>query len=125
MGVKYIILENIPGVALSERWETMNAVDRYKLIHRVVEMEKELVGFEFPAYGSLFLLESMPSDSQRYLLPSTLDPSQSFCVGPSCDRFWWHGNKGSLAESTPEIGPGPCQFLYVGLRESLAANTIQ
>jgi hypothetical protein len=54
-------MEDIPCAALSEGWEAMSAADHYKLINWVVDMEKEVVNLEFPAYGSLFILESIPS----------------------------------------------------------------
>lgn len=71
-------MEKVPGVSLAERWETMNILERYKIIDRIVEMEKELEGLKFPAYGSLFLRESLPYGYCYYPLPPNLDPTGLF-----------------------------------------------
>jgi hypothetical protein len=89
VGAEYIILEKVPGIPLSEKWGCISDVDRYKLIERIVEVEKELANVRFPAYGSLYLRQSIPEESRRWLLDSALDPSKSFCIGPSCGRSWW------------------------------------
>ncbi|PLB47775.1 hypothetical protein P170DRAFT_447674 [Aspergillus steynii IBT 23096] len=86
VGAEYIIMEKVRGVALAERWETMNTLQRYKVIDGIVEMEKELEGMKLPAYGSLFLRDFLPSEYNHYPLPSDLDPTGLFCIGPSCSR---------------------------------------
>ncbi|OJD23727.1 hypothetical protein ACJ73_04913 [Blastomyces percursus] len=90
VGTEYIFMEKIRGIALAERWETMNTLDRYKIIDQVIEMEKELESMKFPAYGCLFLRESAPQRYQHYPLPRDLDPAELFCVGPFCDRPIWN-----------------------------------
>ncbi|EAW06852.1 uncharacterized protein ACLA_085470 [Aspergillus clavatus NRRL 1] len=92
VGAEYIIMEKIRGVALSEKWEVMNTLERYKIVDQVVQIEKELVNISFPAYGSLFLRDSLPATCRQYPLPAELDPEGLFCIGPSCKRTWWHGN---------------------------------
>ncbi|KAF7121830.1 hypothetical protein CNMCM5793_009383 [Aspergillus hiratsukae] len=99
VGAEYIIMEKIPGVALAEQWETMNTLECYKVIDQIVGMEKELASLQLPAYGSLFLRESVPSEYRHYALPLALDPAKLFCVGPSCDRSMWH--KCFVDESKP------------------------
>ncbi|GKZ83137.1 hypothetical protein AnigIFM56816_008221 [Aspergillus niger] len=79
-------MEKVRGVALAQRWCTMDSVERYKLIDKILEMEKELAGLKLPVYGSLFLRDSLPPLYQRHSLPSDLDPTGLFCVGPSCHR---------------------------------------
>ncbi|KAL1989377.1 hypothetical protein VTN96DRAFT_139 [Rasamsonia emersonii] len=86
VGAEYIIMEKIPGVALSERWETMNTMQHYKIIERIVEMEKELGSLEFPAYGSLYLRDSVSDRFRCYPLPPALDPDGLFCIGPALKR---------------------------------------
>ncbi|KAF4213433.1 hypothetical protein CNMCM5878_010474 [Aspergillus fumigatiaffinis] len=83
VGAEYIIMEKIQGVPLTGRWDTMNTLERYKMIDRIVEMEKELVGLQFPASGSLFLREYVPSGYPHYALPRALDPAELFYIGPS------------------------------------------
>ncbi|KAE8357814.1 kinase-like domain-containing protein [Aspergillus caelatus] len=92
VGAEFIIMEKIKGIALSEIWEAMNTLERYKIIDQIVQIEKELAHISFPAYGSLFLRESLPATYRQYPLPPNLDPEGLFCIGPSCKRTWWHGN---------------------------------
>ncbi|PLN83759.1 phosphotransferase family protein [Aspergillus taichungensis] len=90
VGTEYIFMEKIRGIALAERWETMNTLDRYKIIDQVIEMEKVLESLKFPAYGGLYLRESAPQGYHHYPLPRDLDPAELFCVGPFCDRPIWN-----------------------------------
>lgn len=103
VGAEYIIMEKIRGIALAERWGTMNTLERYKVIDGIVKMETELESLKLPAYGSLFLRDSLPSDYSRHTLPSDLDPTGAFCVGPLCNRAVYH----KLC-SQPDVGP--CGF---------------
>ncbi|RHZ50892.1 hypothetical protein CDV55_101187 [Aspergillus turcosus] len=105
VGAEYIIMEKIPGVALAERWETMKTLERYKVIDQIVEMEKELASLQFPAYGSLFLRESVPSEYRHYALPPALDSAKLFCVGPSCDRSMWYKCFADESKPVQDVGP--------------------
>lgn len=100
VGTEYILMEKIRGTALAERWGTMNALERYKVIDGIVKMETELESLKLPAYGSLFLQESLPSEYPRYTLPPDLDPNGVFCVGPSCSRAVYHKPR-----SQSDVGP--------------------
>ncbi|RDW64359.1 uncharacterized protein DSM5745_09770 [Aspergillus mulundensis] len=119
VGAEFIIMEKIGGVALAETWATMSTLQRYKVIDQVVQVEKELAGIAFPAYGSLFLRESLPAAIRQYPLPPELDPEGLFCIGPSCKRTWWHGNSVDMSRSlSKDLGP------WVGLPE-YASSTVQ
>jgi hypothetical protein len=54
VGAEYIIMEKACGTELAERWGTMNALERYKIIDGIVKTETELEGMKLPAFGSLF-----------------------------------------------------------------------
>ncbi|GKZ34583.1 hypothetical protein AbraIFM66950_004897 [Aspergillus brasiliensis] len=88
VGAEYILMEKVHGVSLTERWDTMNTLQRYKLIDGILQMEKELQKLQLPAYGSLFLQETFPSSYHRCHLPTSLDPDRLFCIGPSFDRSY-------------------------------------
>jgi hypothetical protein len=104
-------MEKIRGVALSETWEAMNNLERYKIVDQVVQIEKELGNISFPAYGSLFLRDSLPATCRQYLLPPELDPEGLFCIGPSCKRTWWHGSFVDISQSASK-DMGPCGYSY-------------
>lgn len=104
-------MEKITGVALAETWEAMDTLELYKITDQVVQMEKELASMVFPAYGSLYLRDSLPAIFQRYPLSPTLDPEGLFCIGPSCNRTWWQGNSVDMSQPVPkDVGPckSPC-----------------
>lgn len=57
VGAEYIIMERVKGTALADVWGSMNALERYKIIEQIVQMEKQLECLKLPAYGNLFLRE--------------------------------------------------------------------
>ncbi|GAQ35663.1 hypothetical protein AtubIFM54640_007903 [Aspergillus tubingensis] len=85
VGAEYILMEKTRGVPLAEKWNTLNTMQRYRLIDKILEMETALQRLQFPAYGGLFLRETLPSSYPRYPLSSGLDPNNQFCIGPSVD----------------------------------------
>ncbi|KZF22374.1 hypothetical protein L228DRAFT_261549 [Xylona heveae TC161] len=104
IGTEYILMEKIPGVALAEVWETMSTPEHYKIIDRIVEMERDLISFDFSAYGSLFLRDSVPTKFEGIPLPETLDPAKLFCIGPSVKRLIWQDNC-DTSRITADMGP--------------------
>lgn len=97
-------MEKTRGVPLAEKWSTLNTLQRYQLIDKILEMEKALQRLQLPAYGGLFLQESLPSSYPRCHLPPGLDPNKQFCMGPSVDL-----------SSTASVGAirkdsGPCEY---------------
>ena len=107
VGAEYTILEKVPGVPLSQKWDSMSETEQYSLIERIVNLEKELACLRFPAYGSLYFRQAIADESRRCTLNASLDPSQLFCVGPSCDRSWLTSKALDAKESDSE---GPCQY---------------
>ena len=110
VGAEFIIMERIRGVALSETWEAMNTLERYKIVDQIVQIEKELANIVLPAYGSLYLRDSLPATCQQYPLSPKLDPEGAFCIGPSCKRTWWHNDFVSISQPVPK-DMGPCELL--------------
>lgn len=105
-------MEKIRGVPLFEAWEAMDTLGRYKIIDQVVQMEKELASISFPAYGNLYLRDSLPAMFQQYPLPPNLDPEGLFCIGPSCKRTWWHDNFAVDISQPLSTDVGPCESSY-------------
>ena len=85
VGAGYIIMEKIPGVALTELWDGLSTSERYSIIERIVAMEKELANLKFPAYEALYLRDSIPAGLKTFHLPKTLDREELFCIGKSAD----------------------------------------
>ncbi|RAL17480.1 uncharacterized protein BO97DRAFT_447899 [Aspergillus homomorphus CBS 101889] len=105
VGAEYILMEKILG-------------ERYKLIDRILQMEKELESCRFPAYGSLFLRDSLLSGYRHYSLFSDLDPTGMFCIGPSCNRAY----STSAEIPSSDIGPwtSTLEFALCAARRELA-----
>ncbi|KAJ9293225.1 hypothetical protein DTO271G3_7948 [Paecilomyces variotii] len=83
IGAEYIIMEKIPGIPLTERWETMNLLECYKIIDQIVDMEKELENLRYPAYGSIYLRDEVSNEFQGCPFHCVQDPAQLFCAGSS------------------------------------------
>ncbi|KAH3943357.1 hypothetical protein HBH53_176480 [Parastagonospora nodorum] len=88
VGAEYIIMEKASGVQLFNTWGTMSDSDRFELVQHITELEGELASICFPASGSLYLRESLAKDEAQFELSRDADPSQKFCIGPSCERQW-------------------------------------
>lgn len=116
VGAEYIVMEKAAGVPLSQVWGTMNEFDKLQLIKNLTNLESELANIEFPAYGGLYLRMDM-SRSIR-LLDGDIDPSQSFCIGPSCD---WAFD----TDMTPELNRGPCALSTLFIRCFTCLLTLQ
>lgn len=104
-------MEKIRGVPLFEAWESMDTLERYKIIDRVVQMERELANISFPASGNLFLRDSLPAIYQQHPLSPELDPEGLFCIGPSCKPTWWHDFAVDMSQPS-SIDVGPCESPY-------------
>ncbi|PKX93375.1 uncharacterized protein P174DRAFT_513766 [Aspergillus novofumigatus IBT 16806] len=94
VGAEYIIMEMIPGVPLAEeQWKTMSALDRYRVIDRIVEMEKELGNLQFPAYGRTSLLNFALSIPEQELTrianeqAEVQDDLNNFSEGQSINEY--------------------------------------
>ncbi|QSS53787.1 phosphotransferase family protein, PKc-like superfamily domain-containing protein [Histoplasma capsulatum var. duboisii H88] len=103
IGSEYILMEKIQGVALAGKWGTMNLLERYKVIDQIVEMEKELGSLEFPAFGSLYLRDSLPPECRHYPLPMDLDPNGLYCLGPSCNQQRWDNDRAKMSGPWPSF----------------------
>ena len=106
VGAEYIIMEKAPGIQLFKVWDDISEPNRLKLIKSLTQLEHQLAAIRFPAYGSLYFRESISRASERTLLDSTADPTNSYCVGPSCGPAWTNGT--SSADIKPDLDAGPC-----------------
>lgn len=109
VGAEYIIMEKAAGIQLFKMWPEMDESSRLALIERLTKLESQLASVRFPAFGSLYLRQSITDEAMRKLLDSSIDPSKSYCIGPSCDRSWLL--EPCMATSKPEFDIGPCKQL--------------
>ncbi|KAJ9196693.1 hypothetical protein DTO164E3_6223 [Paecilomyces variotii] len=87
VGAEYIIMEKAAGVPLFRRWANMKEIEKLELIKNLTKFEAQLSAIRFPAYGGLCLrADASVLKFHYYLLDESIDPSSSFCIGPSCDR---------------------------------------
>jgi hypothetical protein len=107
VGTEYVIMEKAPGIQLFKLWDTMGDYSRLLLIEQLTKLENEFASIQFPAYGSLYLSSSSIANSERTPLPSDIDPSNSYFVGPSCDRTWLVNS--STESSKGDFSTGPCK----------------
>ncbi|KAI2672541.1 hypothetical protein LCP963914a_9382 [Penicillium roqueforti] len=84
VGAEYIVMEKAAGVPLYERWRSMTEFERLQLIKNFTKLEAQLSAISFPAYGGLYLRTDMSRPNRS--LGDEIDPSKSFCIGPSCDK---------------------------------------
>ncbi|KAK2735061.1 hypothetical protein FQN57_001341 [Myotisia sp. PD_48] len=89
VGSEYILMEKAPGIQGYKVWPDMKGADNIDLVQDLVNLEKQLASISFPMFGSLFLRKTIGDDYSRYQpLSQDIDPTQSYCIGPSVDRFW-------------------------------------
>ena len=92
-------MEKAAGVPLYERWRSMTEFERLQLIKNLTKLEAQLSAISFPAYGGLYLRTDMSRPNRS--LGDEIDPSKSFCIGPSCDKKF-------IPDTTLEFDQGPC-----------------
>ncbi|KAJ6170948.1 Aminoglycoside phosphotransferase [Penicillium chermesinum] len=102
-GAEYIIMEKAHGVPLFQRWGSMTEFEKLQLIKNLTKLEAQLSAIQFPAYGGLYLRTGGIPGSTRPL-DNDIDPSESFQIGPSCDRAF-------NLEMTREFNRGPWDTL--------------
>jgi hypothetical protein len=110
VGAEYIIMEKASGVQLFNTWDNMSDSDRFELVQRITELEGELASIRFPASGCLYLRESLAKDEAQFELSHDADPSQKFCIGPSCERQWISQSDEGTTFLPPEFDRGPCEL---------------
>ncbi|KAH3909625.1 hypothetical protein HBH56_158950 [Parastagonospora nodorum] len=107
VGSEYIIMEKAPGIQLYKVWAEMSDWDQLCVVKHLTKLEGEITEIRFPASGSLYLRESMSENDKYVALDHKLDPSERFCIGPSCERGWHPSGKIASVQSRLNRGPWP------------------
>ncbi|KAE8333474.1 kinase-like domain-containing protein [Aspergillus sergii] len=106
VGAEYIIMEKVAGVPLFEQWGKMAEIEKLELIKNLTKLEAQLAAIRFPAYGGLFRRADV-SSLQCQELNGSIDPSNSFCIGPSCDRSFSTDSAAVLSTQSEKLDYGP------------------
>lgn len=83
VGTEYIIMEHAPGVLSSEKWSSMNCLQRLLCVKNLSFLIVEMAKITFPAYGSLYF------DNAHTVSKSKIESGKGFCIGPYCNRPYW------------------------------------
>jgi hypothetical protein len=100
VGCEYIIMEKAKGQPLKAQWSDMTEKRRIKMIAELIAIQKQILGIEFGAYGSLYMKE----DVDFYTLPlNDMEGFEDFRIGMSMNRGYWKAERETMA-----IDRGPC-----------------
>ncbi|KAG9298812.1 hypothetical protein G9A89_015833 [Geosiphon pyriformis] len=92
VGTEFIIMERLPGVALSQVWDSLSLQNRKEILLQVIEIQCTLKNLSFPKIGGIFL-DDKSSDGfkigqaveftffkeDRYLLSLDRGPFETTC----------------------------------------------
>lgn len=107
VGAEYIIMEKASGVQLFHKWSNMNDFQRFKLVQGITKLEGEIAAVCFPANGSLYFRKSLTQDEPCIMLSHDVDPSEEYCIGPSCERNWYTLAPEVEKSLIPQLNRGP------------------
>lgn len=113
VGAEYIIMEKLPGRPLGDRWLTLSAKQRRKILTEIVKMEVKLFGIELPAYGSVYYEQDLPESMPRVAMAEQTR-LRNLCIGPYVDLAWWYRERASMI-----LDRGPCELLVFFLSSFL------
>lgn len=101
-------MEKASGVQLFRVWEKMPKTEKPILIRSLAKLEAQLSAIRFPASGGLYL-QKKTNILNCTPLDKDIDPTGSFCIGPSCDRAYQ--TKGIETPDVPGVhDTGPCEY---------------
>lgn len=112
VGAEYMIMEEVAGVPLYQRWGDMKDIEKLELIKGLTKLGAQLSAIRFPAYGGLYLEADASTTIPESLcrpLDRSIDPSGLFCIGPSCDRSFYD-DSGVKHGQSKDFDQGPCKF---------------
>ncbi|KAE8357051.1 hypothetical protein BDV28DRAFT_154324 [Aspergillus coremiiformis] len=83
IGSEYIIMEHANGVQLHYKWQDLAGDQKIRCIHSIYQKLREVIDLDFPAFGSLYSLDSRLNHESRQPVEG------GFCVGPHCGPRYW------------------------------------
>ncbi|CAG7982710.1 unnamed protein product [Penicillium nalgiovense] len=126
VGAKFIIMDKVEGVPLSEVWDTMQLQQKFKVILAMTSLQKEWLSVSFLHYGSLYYAGDVQSPAYNHYVNEGMainDPE--FAIGPATGRDWFDAGRSVL-----DIERGPwaslTQYLQAaGAREIKAIQSLK
>ena len=110
VGADYIIMEEVPGVRLGERWRGFESADHVRpIMTGILDAESKFESMRFSRIGSLYFKEDVSEDLQAVpLLSGAVDAttqqlSEKYRVGPLINNQWWRGERAHMS-----LDRGPC-----------------
>ena len=121
VGADFIIMEEVPGVRLSHRWEEFDSADDVRpIMTGVLDVETKFESLSFSRIGSLYFKEDVSADLQTVpLLTRSIDAttrqlSEKYRVGPLINYQWWRGERAYMSlDRGPCMAPLPSVVLFV------------
>ncbi|KAF9887177.1 hypothetical protein FE257_010431 [Aspergillus nanangensis] len=117
VGAEYIIMAKAAGVPLFQRWVDMAEIEKLELIKHLTKLEAQLSSIQFPAYGGLYpRADARVQNFHSQILDGSIDSSNSFCIGPSCDRSFYINPATDVIQSKGDFDQGPWNTIpYLGV----------
>ena len=110
VGADYIIMEEIPGVRLVQRWKEFDSADDVRpIMTGMLDVETKFESLCFSRIGSLYFKEDVSADLQAVpLLSGSIDTTtrqllERYRVGPLINYQWWRGERAHMP-----LDRGPC-----------------
>ncbi|PGH35444.1 hypothetical protein GX50_01782 [[Emmonsia] crescens] len=101
VGAEYIIMERIYGESLASRWLELSTVEMKDVLKQVIEIEKRIFSYRFPAYGSLYYKHDIAR-----MRHTGIPELEQFCIGPIAKRqFWFDERKDMSLDRGPWTKP--------------------
>lgn len=82
-GTEYIFMQFVRDMNLSDIWFEMPKKARVNFTIKLVDLERRLFSLQFPASGSLYCAEDLPSGTDIVNIPiANSSYAGRFCIGP-------------------------------------------
>lgn len=105
---EYIIMDFVRGVRLQDIWSSMSTLQHLQCTQRLTELFIAMSNVKMPAYGSLYLGDSIPDVHNRIVLPQ----APRFCIGPHCGSMYWNDHpRVKQSYGKCNTNHGPCEYL--------------
>lgn len=101
VGAEYIIMEYVVGVRLSDRWDSMDTLQRLECTKNLTMMLKEMADIDFSTYGCIYFEEAPLADDVKVPF------GNNYCIGPYCAPTYWKRGVGDVllyGNDTPDCG---------------------